>query len=127
MDEKDLLGRTPLICAAWNGHADVVKLLLQHRANPASTDDNGNTALIEPAYRGYDKIVKMLVDAKAPLNSTDIHGLTPLYYSISGKNPICAEILLLAGADRSEIADLDIFSILNSAEVSFFDEVTFLY
>lgn len=31
--------------AAWNGHADVVQVLLQRRADPNLRDRNGQTAL----------------------------------------------------------------------------------
>lgn len=60
-------GATPLHCAAWEGHAEVVRLLLGLGADTKAEDDNGQTALdIARATRNAD-VVRILTDhAKGP-------------------------------------------------------------
>lgn len=45
MTENAKLGPTPLHRAAYAGHANVCKLLLEHGANPMAVDPDGDTAL----------------------------------------------------------------------------------
>jgi len=49
---------TPLHTAAWNGHTEVVKLLLGHKAdvNAGRTDD-GTTPLYTAAQNGHTEVV----------------------------------------------------------------------
>jgi ankyrin repeat protein len=69
VDARDSDGSTPLHCAAWKGHANVVTLLL----------DNGAD-----------------VNAK---NTNDHWGDTPLHAAAHGNQRAAAEVLLARGAD----------------------------
>jgi hypothetical protein len=56
-------GRSPLTAAVRFGHEDIVRLLLQHGANPNARDDRGDTAL--EASEGSPGIVRLLLRSGA--------------------------------------------------------------
>lgn len=56
----DIYGATPLMYAAYNGHIEMVKLLLAHDANPNAKTYNGKTAASVADDRGHEKIVALL-------------------------------------------------------------------
>ena len=59
-EKDDRLGRTPLIMASMNGHAGIVKILLEKGADPNTADMEGWTPIRYAHAYGYDEIVKML-------------------------------------------------------------------
>ncbi len=71
-------GGTPLMAAAFVGDAQMVALLLKHRADVKSANANGETALHFAVQQGQVEIVKMLIDARAPLDAKSSNGKTPL-------------------------------------------------
>ena len=60
-------GQTPLFIAARRGHAEVVELLLQARADKERARNDGTTPLSIAAQaasrNGYQRILQLLVDA----------------------------------------------------------------
>ena len=56
---------TPLHWAAFGGHTDTVKLLLDVGADKEVKDKNGETPLHCAAWKGHTDIVKLLLDAGA--------------------------------------------------------------
>jgi len=64
---KDGNGRTALMSAAANGHAEIVDLILQSPKSTAEMvsdkDENGATALMFAAADGYDKIVDLILQS----------------------------------------------------------------
>ncbi|GIJ98168.1 hypothetical protein Aspvir_000283 [Aspergillus viridinutans] len=59
-------GQTPIISAARHGHGTIVKLLLEHGANPESTDGIFNqTALSWAVKNGHTEVVKLLLNHNA--------------------------------------------------------------
>jgi hypothetical protein len=56
-------GRTPLHCAAANGHDDCVSLLLQAGANARALDDDGATALHLAVRRDHVRVAATLLRA----------------------------------------------------------------
>lgn len=102
--QDDYFGRTPLIWAAYKGHIEIVRLLIEKGADmnsifnapPAiSTDSSkvyfGGTALYAAAINGYTEIAKILIKAGADVdtgfcatnqcideNSGEIYGYTAL-------------------------------------------------
>ena len=58
-------GATALNLAARNGHVDVVKLLLNTKANVEAQDKNERTPLILAANNVHADVVKLLFNAKA--------------------------------------------------------------
>jgi ankyrin repeat protein len=70
------IGRTPLMESAWNGQAEVIKLLLDYGADINAVDDHGMTALIRAARRGHEMSVKLLLDRGADATIRDKNGRT---------------------------------------------------
>src|SRR2546421_13875 len=60
-----------LFIAAKKGHSEVVKLLLETKADVSVTDYYGKTALYMAAKNGHSAVVKLLLKAKADDNVTD--------------------------------------------------------
>lgn len=56
---------TALHRAAGQGHVEVAKLLLEHRADPHLVDDDGKTPLHKAAEGNHSEVCRLLVD-KAP-------------------------------------------------------------
>ncbi len=92
---------TPLHCAAWEGHTDVIKLLLKSGVDVNARDKFGKTALHDAALKGHLAAVKLLLDHGADINSKCEIGSTPLHMAAtSGATTVC-KLLLERGADPS--------------------------
>lgn len=57
--------QTPLHCAARMGHKELVKLLLEHKANPDSATTAGHTPLHIAAREGHAQTTRILLDGNA--------------------------------------------------------------
>lgn len=57
--------QTPLHCAARMGHKELVKLLLEHKANPDSATTAGHTPLHIAAREGHAHTTRILLDGNA--------------------------------------------------------------
>ena len=62
-------GATALIWAAYQGHAEVVELLLMKGANVNARDKDGTTALMCAARRGYIEITELLLNYGINVNA----------------------------------------------------------
>jgi Ankyrin repeat len=90
---------------------EIVKMLLEHGADPNAADVTGHTALFETQYR--PDVVKVLVSAGAKVNSRDQDLRTPLLYSTDDESVVRA--LLAAGADPT-LADDEGHTALSEAK-----------
>ena len=85
VNRVDETGSTPLRTAVFNGHAQVVKMLLEHGADVTMRDESGNTPLQLAVDGGIlpapsVEIIRMLLSAPdANANITDENGDTPLH------------------------------------------------
>ena len=68
----------PLLLAALNSHAEVIKLLVAQGAELDGKDKFGNTSLHYASQRGSKDIVKLLISNKANINTKNKGGETPL-------------------------------------------------
>jgi len=108
---------TPIMEAAFAGHLDTVKLLLDHGADLSARKDDGATpmtlaphreiidlfknvnALVDAASKGNNQLVKALIEKGAPLNGLDQFGHSALTESCFNGKTETVKLLLESGAD----------------------------
>ena len=96
INARDKDGSTPLHCAAWKGHQQVVTLLLQARADVNAHNENdhwGPTALHAAAHANQPAIAQLLIDHGANINAKDREGRTPLFHTTFHKATAAAKVL----------------------------------
>uniref|UniRef100_A0A673BNX5 Ankyrin 1, erythrocytic a n=1 Tax=Sphaeramia orbicularis TaxID=375764 RepID=A0A673BNX5_9TELE len=91
--------QTPLHCASRMGHKELVKLLLEHKANPNSTTTAGHTPLHIAAREGHVQTVRILLDMEAQQTKMTKKGFTPLHVASKYGKVDVAELLLERGAN----------------------------
>jgi len=90
---------TALIYAAYYGHDEAVKLLLDAGAEPCVGDKKGNTALMGAIFKGVEPVFNLLVD-RCDVNQLNSQGQTPLMYASLFGREAMAQILLEKGANK---------------------------
>ena len=116
-------GDTPLHGAAWNGYTELVKILLETKADVnARKRDDGATPLYIASIRGHTEIVKLLLDYKADVNMGLTNGDTPLHTAVWNGHPEVVKILLEKKADvnaskHDGATPLDIAAITGNIEI----------
>jgi hypothetical protein len=96
VSREDTGSHLPILnLATQHGHTRVVKVLLEHGADPRLFDAAGCTALYSAAQKGRADCVRLLLDAHADATKADhTCGNTPLNESVIGKHPECSRLLL---------------------------------
>ena len=98
LESKDASGWSPLVRAAYEGHLDIVKYLLDTGVDAKSTD--GTSALFWAASEGRLGAVKSLVEAGADMNTqVGDYGQTPLAEAVGNNKNDVASYLVEKGAD----------------------------
>ena len=93
---------TPLFAAAFRGHAEVVKVFLEHGANASAKDAYGFTALHRSAVMGHKEVVVLLLEkGGADVSAIDAAGMTALHRSSRWGHEEVVRMLLDHGADVS--------------------------
>lgn len=96
-------GRSALHLAAEDSQEDMVRLLLQHGADPSASSDGGWTALHNAAQSGHAGVATLLLERGANVNATLSNGMTPLHWAAFNGHEDVVRLLL----DRDE-TQLDI-------------------
>jgi len=81
------------------GHLEVVKLLLEHGADPNVKNRDGKTPLHNAASEGHLEVVKLLLERGADPNVKDDDGNTPLHNAAWRGHLEVVKLLLEHGAD----------------------------
>lgn len=100
VDQMNRVGQTAISRAAYFGHKEVVKKLLDYRADVNVTDDKYELSpLISAAAGGDPEIGQMLIDRGADLNHQEgVSGFTPLMMATAYRHVGFVQLLLNAGA-----------------------------
>ena len=93
------LGQTALMWAAWEGHTQVVRALIEHGADVHARTTTGYTALLLAAREGYQETTQALLEAGADVNEAAEDGTTALVIATIRRQLTFAEFLLDQGAD----------------------------
>ncbi len=93
---RDSDGSTPLHCATWKGHLNVVTALLEAGADVNASNQNehwGTTPLHAAAHANQASIAKLLLDHGADTKALDMEGRTPLFHTTFHKAKAVAKLL----------------------------------
>jgi ankyrin repeat protein len=101
---RDTDGSTPLHCAAWKGHAEVVEALLAAGADIDDHNQNdhwGTTPLHAAAHGNQKNVAEVLIAQGADLNARNLNNRTPLEETEVHNSTAVAKLLRAAGARAS--------------------------
>ncbi|XP_066542576.1 ankyrin repeat domain-containing protein 50 isoform X2 [Hoplias malabaricus] len=106
LEHADSEGWTALRSAAWGGHKDAVKMLLEAGTEVDGCDPDGRTALRAAAWGGHEEVLLTLLGHGAKVDRMDHEGRTALIAAAYMGHKEAVEILLDAGAEV-DLADGD--------------------
>jgi len=101
LDARDTDGSTPLHCAVWKGHLQMVEALVDAGADVNAQNENdhwGTTPLHAAAHANQAGIAQLLIGRGANVNAKDREGRTPLFHTTFHKAKAVAKILEKHGA-----------------------------
>jgi ankyrin repeat protein len=82
----------------------VLRVLLDHGADPDQRRSDGTPALVLAARNGDHAAVDLLVQSGADINAIDARGRTAVMYAVERNERRVAGVLLLGGADRDRVS-----------------------
>ena len=88
-----------LQCAAFEGHTDIVKLLINSGANVESLSPDSSNALQKACKGGHLEVAKLLIENGANVNISDRWIWTPLHHAAHGNHSGLVALLLAHGAN----------------------------
>ncbi len=101
--QRDSRKRTALYWAARRGKSDMVRLLLEFRADVEATDDCGHTALVEAVEGRHEAVVRLLLnhgaDIEGSSNCIRYSGWIPLHVAARIGHNATVQLLLEKGAN----------------------------
>ncbi len=94
----------PIVMAAKNGNAAMVRLLLEAGSDANSSDTNGTTLLMYAAAAGEADAVQTLLDGGADVNASDTtNGQTATMFASALDRAGAIRVLAVAGADLDTV------------------------
>lgn len=96
--DQESRGWGPLQYAAFAGHADILRYLIERKVPVDARAPNGQTALMLAAANGHLEAVRLLVDADADMALTDPEGRTARALALRSANTDIADYLRSEGA-----------------------------
>lgn len=104
VDMVDADGQTPLLLACLGGRLEIIRLLLDSRANPAHQNKQAHSALhYLAAFCREQQLLEDLVGAGADVNAKSLKLNTPLHFAAINGNEVATQVLLAHGASPSVI------------------------
>ena len=98
---RDTDDSTPLHCAVWKGHEEIVTLLLEAGADVTAHNENGHwgtTPLHAAAHSNRSAIAQLLIEHGADIHAKDLNGKTPLHHTTFHNARAAANLLRKHGA-----------------------------
>lgn len=115
----------PLHLAARHGHAEVVEVLLRHKASLTKLSKDYNP-LHFASMDGDPTIVKLLLDAGAEVNAVDAEKHNALYFACLRGNYKAVEILAEAGCDINCVNEGDWSPLIIAANEGYIESARLL-
>ena len=110
-------GKTALHLAAENNHLALVKLLLEHGADPHVRSDGGWQPLLNAADKGHIEVASLLLRWNANVNARTSSGMTALHWAARNGHIAMVELLLQQeGVKRNSKDSFDSTPMLGAAE-----------
>lgn len=94
VNARDQMGSAPLHFAGKNGCTNIVKLLLENKADVNAATNEGISTLHIAAFGNHEGIIKLLLNHGADVNAKDKAGSTPLLFSLKCRHFKVADLLL---------------------------------
>lgn len=93
-------GSQPIMWAAHSGNPDLVKLLVEYKADPNSKNKHGYTPLHWAALLDHEKVIESLVSCGATVRQPlkDAYGSTPVHWAAEAGSCNALGALLRSGA-----------------------------
>lgn len=109
IDAPNIYGNSSLQCAVQNEHLNMVKFLVNAKADINSRNNDGDTALHNAVKKIYKidnidnltEIVEFLINSNANVNAQNKKNKTPLHLAVNSKNFKFVELLVKHGASDS--------------------------
>ena len=98
INARNKVGETALMHAAWKGHADAAKWLLDRRAR-INGDGLEWSALHYAVFAGHEDVARLLIERGADVNARSTNGSSILMMAAREGRDGLAKVLLDAGAD----------------------------
>lgn len=101
VNTADQQGTTLLMIAARVNNRELLRFLLDNRANAQRKNRYGDTALMIATLQGHEEIVRLMLERKVDPNQT---GWNALHYAAFENRAGIAALLLAAGTDINALA-----------------------
>lgn len=85
---------TPLLMATYNGHYNIVRMLVENGADIHAIDKDNNNPFLWASFNGFYDITKLLLEHGADYNIQDNPGYTALMWAVSNSSEKMVDLIL---------------------------------
>ncbi|KND59944.1 Ankyrin repeat [Candidatus Burkholderia verschuerenii] len=108
-------GDSLVMLASYHGHADAVRVLLEHKADANLRNDNGQTPIAGAAFKGFTDVIETLLSHGADVEGASPDGRTTLMIAAMFNRVEIVDLLIARGANP-DARDANGFSARDAAE-----------